>query len=750
MPIEGDNAPDFSGHDFINDVTFTLSDHLGKIILLSFVNIGCSHCNNEVPCLVELWDKYKNHGIQIVAVHAGFWSTTEADAKAWLESFGVTFPAIHDPATFTAYMVGVPSNERGVPHCFIIDRNMIIRKRYVGFHSCDVLEGLLLDVVYMRDPVDIELVMDVSDSMNSPSPSNLVGDTKFTMMKQASTIITDFLKENGQIDDRMGLVWFTDDVSEYKNSNDEKLLPIPANWAELRAQINSHQTGICTAMGSGLQAAFDTLSTSNQKRFIILCTDGIQNIEPLVKKVGDHYEIIDGDGWCGPHSQIVAAHPGINITSYNTCVHTIGIGITANYEALLQEIADETQTFYLGTNDPDTDLDFLYFVDLCNCMAGGSPSILFHNISSLCVEENEKIETFYINSTIRKITVILSWKASQNSNFTFWLYSPDGTLLDLHNEMRLYENHCLAAIYLPKLQDGEELSFKGEWRMIIHGEISGRCADYHAFVIGEDTKIKYKVDFLRKYYSVGDLLTLKIKLLKDKKPIFILPRDIHLEIKYLPIPLPELLSEYKISPNELYQKTTIKTKSFPKNPLILKLNSLIFEPLFQKRLIPTRKQLSLQEGNLKCKIEKEEIFLPLILEQPGLHSFKIKTRFEDQKDGPIYRTTMVSIIVGPGEADPKYTKTNIIDIATEKLKGKIINITPRNKNGQLLGPGYSQNLKLLVDKKELDVNFNDLLDGTYQIELSESKKEILEIKEKSLKLYITFQKILIWEGILYP
>ncbi|GAI00245.1 unnamed protein product, partial [marine sediment metagenome] len=102
-------------------------------------------------------------------------------------------------------------------------------------------------------------------------------DTKFIMMKQASTMITDFLKENGQINDRMGLIWFTDDVSEYQSSNDEKLLPIPANWAELRAQINTHGTGICTAMGSGLQTAFDTLSTSTQKRFVILCTDGIQN-----------------------------------------------------------------------------------------------------------------------------------------------------------------------------------------------------------------------------------------------------------------------------------------------------------------------------------------------------------------------------------------------------------------------------------------------------------------------------------------
>ena len=38
MPGVGDHAPDFTGHDIINDTAFTLSDYLGKVILLSFVS----------------------------------------------------------------------------------------------------------------------------------------------------------------------------------------------------------------------------------------------------------------------------------------------------------------------------------------------------------------------------------------------------------------------------------------------------------------------------------------------------------------------------------------------------------------------------------------------------------------------------------------------------------------------------------------------------------------------------------------
>ena len=347
----------------------------------------------------------------------------------------------------------------------------------------------------------------------------------------------------------------------------------------------------------------------------------------------------------------------------------------------------------------------------------------------------------------------------------FWLYSPDGALLDLHTEMKLYENHCMATIYLPKRKnkktknkktktkrqrqkdkDGEYLEYIGEWRMIIRGEIIGTCADYHAFVIGEDTEIKHIVDFPKKLYEVGDLLPIKVTVLKKKKPIFIMPKELVIETKFLRVPLPELLAQYKVSPYELLKKSKISTKKVPKNLLILKLKAMTSDPHFQKHLMPYTKQFSLQEGDLECKIEKEEIFIPITLEQPGLHSFKIKARYESPETGPICRTDMVSIIVGPGKADPEQTKTNFMEISTDKLKGKIINITPRNKKGQLLGPGYSHELKLQVGKKEFDIEFKDLLDGTYQIELPVSEKEMVEIKEKDLDVDITFHNNLIWRG----
>lgn len=613
----------------------------------------------------------------------------------------------------------------------------------VRWENCITMKNLV--VQFIRDPVDLEMIMDVSDSMNSPSPSDPGGDSKLTLMKQAATMITDFLNDHAHVDDRMGLVWFADDASEYQNPNGEKLLPIVTNWVELRAQIKAHGTGFCTAMGSGLQAAFETLSPSARKRLSILCTDGMQNIEPKVTKVGDHYEIVDSDGWlCGGHSSVLP-HPGVNITGYDTCIQTIGVGIIASYATLLEEIAGETNGFYRGTDDPENDLDLAYFLALCNCLTSGSPAVIHHNAGSFCSEECEAEEIFYLNRSVRKITVMLSWKESEGSNLTFWLHSPDGTLLILHNEMKHFETHCMATIGLPRQQDGEVLAHVGQWRMTIRGETPGACADYHAFVIGEDYEVKYKVGFPRRLYEVGDELPIRISLTELEKPI-LRPGEILVERAQLREPLPELLAQYRASSYELLQKASMRICEDKKDPIVSKIEAMASDPCFRERLTPSRDLLSLQKGDLECQIGEKEVVVPIALEQPGLHSFKVVIQFETPGSGPICRTDMVSVNVGPGKADSKLTGVTVMEFSKDKLKGALIHITPRNEKGQLLGPGLGHELKVIVEKKELEIEVEDQLDGTYRIELSQPKKARRKTKEESLPVIITFHGRPIWKG----
>lgn len=691
----------------------------------------------EVPRLQSLWAKFEGHGIQFVGVDAG---ANEAAAKTWLAGMSVTFPVIMDPynTIFTSYQVS------SYPRTFIIGRDMVIWKDVVGADTESVTEGHLMDVVYRRDPIDLELVMDVSDTMNDLSPSDPGGDPKLIMMKKAATIISELLYAHGQGDDRMGLTWFTDDASEYQTPLGQRLLPVQLNAANLKAEINVHGTGTCTAMGAGLQTAFNTLSSSTQHRFIILCTDGMQNIEPKVEKVGNHFEIINSGGWlCGGHSS-VPAYPGVDIASYNARIHTIGIGITAEYASLLQEVADATKGFYRATNDPENDLDLIYCLDLCNCMAGGSPQVVLHSTGRLPVAECRAEERFNLNRTARKMTVTLSWKKSLQGGLTFWLYAPDGTLLDLHHEMQMSETYATATIFLPNQQDGKTLQHVGLWRIVVAGQFTGEYVDYHATVIAEDREVMHKLDYPRRRYAVGDLLPLRIQLTEREQPITRV-NEIVMETAYLRVPLPELLAQYEVSMYELLSKTQSRAREPLRDPLILKLEAMATDQRFRERMKPVRKQLSLREGSLKPEFKTNEILIPVELTQTGLHTFKVIVTAETLESGPIQRVDLVSVIVDPGEVDPKQTTVTPLEISAGERTGVLVRVTLKNSQGQLLGPGRASEIGAAIGGQALGTQVEDLLDGTYQVQLLLAEREWAEIRDKHARVNITFQSRVIWE-----
>ncbi|GAH24494.1 unnamed protein product, partial [marine sediment metagenome] len=174
----------------------------------------------------------------------------------------VTFPVIcgkdDGDLIWGDYML-MESDPTTRPHTFIIGRytssngggDRTIRKSISRDDhddlSCEDLRILLLEFIYERDPIDLEMVMDVSGSMNGTSPSGPAGVTKLMMMKDACSIVGDYIINNVKSNDNMGLIWFSNNVVECI------LHTFQENWdsgANLRDQINNVGAGGCTAMGS--------------------------------------------------------------------------------------------------------------------------------------------------------------------------------------------------------------------------------------------------------------------------------------------------------------------------------------------------------------------------------------------------------------------------------------------------------------------------------------------------------------------
>jgi hypothetical protein len=670
----------------------------------------------------DLWKKYGG-SIQFVAVNI---VETLANLTNWLAAMpgGITFPVLHSSNWSIAglYWTGPTLY---FPLMYIIGADGIIQRVYSTGSLLDesVLEGSILDVVHTRSPVDVELVVDVSDSMNSPPPGLPGGDSKLLLLKQAANIVMDVFVAHGQASDRMGLVRFTDSATEFEYAN-KKLLPLVLNEVPLRGEIGALTTGTCTAMGAGLQLAFDTLATvGTQQRFAILCTDGMQNVEPKVTDIGGHYEIVDSGGWlCGGHSG-VPAHPGVDIRTYNTRVHTIGIGLGAEWEPLLQAVADQTGGFHRATDDPQMDLNLIYAVDLCSCLAAGSPVVVCHAAGTLISEECQAVETFYLNRTTRKITIALSWQQSESCSLTFWLRAPDGTLVPLDRQMQNFANRCLATLFLPVEQGGKKLDHVGRWSVIIRGETPVGRAGYQILVIAEDHDVKCIVDYPRRPYAAGDIVPLSIRLSDaDKLPYRVV--DLALEVIRLRVPPAEILERYPMSQLELGRTAHegARLRRDPRALLQAKLRRIETDRRMEGLLRPERKRTSLRAGTLECSIGEREVMIPLRLTQPGLSSYRVEILCESAESGPIARTDFVSVFANAGSVDPKRSTVGVATRRREGGAGAVITMTPRNELGQLLGPGLAAEIRVVSGHKPLEAVVSDLVDGTYEIEIVRAPK----------------------------
>lgn len=118
----GDPAPAISVTDWIQGGPVKLdAAKEGKIFVVEFWATWCPPCRKSIPHLTELYDMYKDRGLEIVAI-------TDEDSdtvKPFVEKQGdeMTFPvAIDGNGTMIRdYMAAFGKN--GIPHAFVVDTN---------------------------------------------------------------------------------------------------------------------------------------------------------------------------------------------------------------------------------------------------------------------------------------------------------------------------------------------------------------------------------------------------------------------------------------------------------------------------------------------------------------------------------------------------------------------------------------------------------------------------------------------------
>lgn len=116
----GDPAPALQVADWVQGGPVKLANGKGKkAYIVEFWATWCPPCRMSIPHLNEIYKKYKDKGLEVVAI-------TDEDAasvKSFVQSQGdkMTYPVVvdKDGLTAAAFMGGF--NEDGIPHAFVVD-----------------------------------------------------------------------------------------------------------------------------------------------------------------------------------------------------------------------------------------------------------------------------------------------------------------------------------------------------------------------------------------------------------------------------------------------------------------------------------------------------------------------------------------------------------------------------------------------------------------------------------------------------
>lgn len=137
-PLDGKApAPDFTLPD-VDGNAVRLSDFRGKVVIVNFWATWCPPCRFEMPSLQRAWEKLKDDGGAVIAVHVG---GKEDEVWQFMSSYDLSFPIVldKDSSVIKAWPV------KGLPTTLVVDPEGLIRYRAIGGREWD--DPAILDAV---------------------------------------------------------------------------------------------------------------------------------------------------------------------------------------------------------------------------------------------------------------------------------------------------------------------------------------------------------------------------------------------------------------------------------------------------------------------------------------------------------------------------------------------------------------------------------------------------------------------------
>jgi peroxiredoxin len=137
-------APDFSLPN-LEGRRLNLSAYRGNVVLLDFWATWCVPCREEIPHFVDLQNKYRDRGLQIIGVSM---DDGPEPVRDFYQRFKMNYPVVMGNARIGELYGGV----LGLPIAFVVGRDGRVYSKHIGATDIAIFERELVSLLQNQKP----------------------------------------------------------------------------------------------------------------------------------------------------------------------------------------------------------------------------------------------------------------------------------------------------------------------------------------------------------------------------------------------------------------------------------------------------------------------------------------------------------------------------------------------------------------------------------------------------------------------